>query len=155
MRAAKESTLAKPQTNTLRNSEWISLWNSKHDPVTGCMDSGSDWSLFIHKSWKESMRARHMEVFFLNQAHMVALFSTAAWHAQSWERQEALVLCAQQKLFFRHWYLMEGEEHGTIARASLHMEAITSNCALRLYPSRNEITEILIPASPLCPFPCY
>lgn len=29
----KESTLAKPQTNMLHKSEWISLWNSKHDPV--------------------------------------------------------------------------------------------------------------------------
>lgn len=41
----------------------------------------SIWSLFIHKSWKGSMHTQHMEVFFLNQVHMVALLSTAAWHA--------------------------------------------------------------------------
>lgn len=97
---------------------------------------GSDWSSFIHKSWKESMHTQHMEVFFLNQVHMVALLSAAAWHAQSWERQEALGLCAQQKWYFRHWYLMEGQELGTtaISRAPLHMEAIISNGVLRQFP---------------------
>lgn len=38
MCAAEESTLAKPQTNTGNESEWISLWNSKHDPITGRVD---------------------------------------------------------------------------------------------------------------------
>lgn len=76
-----------------------------------------------------------MEVFFLNQVHMVALLSAAAWHAQSWERQGSLVVCAQQKwIFLRRQYLMEGEEHCTISRASPHMEAITSNGAPRLSP---------------------
>lgn len=81
------------------------------------------------------MRTQHMEVFFLNQVHMVALLSTAAWHAQR-ERQEALGLCALQKLCFRHWYLMEGEElsPAAIAKAPPHMEAITSNGVLRQFP---------------------
>lgn len=97
---------------------------------------GSDWSSFIHKSWKESMHTQHMEVFFLNQVHMVALLSTAAWHAQSWKRREALGPCAQQKWLFRHWYLMEGEEPSTtaISRAPPHMEAIISNGILRQFP---------------------
>lgn len=118
---------------------------------------GSDWSSFIHKSWKESMHTQHMEVFFLNQVHMVALLSTAARHAQSWERQEALGLCAQQKWFLRHWYLMEGEEPSTtaISRALPHMEAIISNGVLRQFPQlKKEITGILIPGSPR-PFSCY
>lgn len=56
--------------------------------------------------------------------------------AGSWERREALGLCAQQKWFFRHWYLMEGEEPGTaaISRAPPHMEAIRSNGVLRQFP---------------------
>lgn len=51
----------------------------------------SIWSSFIHKSWKGSMHTQHMEVFFLNQVHMVALLSTAAWHAQRRESRRLRV----------------------------------------------------------------
>lgn len=41
--------------------------------------------------------------------------------------------------FFRHWYLMEGEEASTtaISRAPPHMEAIISNGVLRQFPQSN------------------
>lgn len=79
------------------------------------------------------MQTQHMEVFFLNQVHMLAL-STAAWYAQSWE--EDLGLSVQQKWLFWHWYLMEEEEPCTTAilRAPSHVEAIISNGVLRQFP---------------------
>lgn len=110
MCAAEESTLAKPQTNTGNKSEWISLWNSKHDPITGCVDlEAIEAYSFINLERKACAHGIWKCFPPLNRVHMVALLSTAAWRAHDWQRQEAPALCAPLKwFFFRRRYLMEG-----------------------------------------------
>lgn len=150
---AEESTLAKPQTNMLQRSEWISLWNSKHDPVTGCMDSGAieahsfinlERKACVHNIWK----------CFPWTRSTWQCYYPRHWHAPSWERLRGL--CAPQKWFSRHWYLMEQQEHSStdISRAALHMEAIKSNAVLRHFPQprRNHQNPQVFPLRPFC---CY
>lgn len=59
----------------------------------------SDWTLFIHKSWKESVHTQHVEVFFPKQVHMVALLATAAWHAQNSEAGGSGSPCSTEMIF--------------------------------------------------------
>lgn len=95
----------------------------------------SNCSLLIHKSWKESMHTQHMEVFSLNQGHMVALLATSMWHAHSWGRQEACSLSKKKGflVFFKTPVSDGGESDTALSVEPVHTEAITSNGALELY----------------------
>lgn len=95
---------------------------------------GSDWSPFIHKSWKGSMQTQHMEVFFPEPGpHGSIIIHSSMTHSELGEERGPE---PQQKWFFRHWYLMEGAESSTTAISSAppHMEAIISNGVLGQFP---------------------
>lgn len=97
---------------------------------------GSNWSLFIHKSWKGSVHTEHVEVLFLKQLHMVALLSTAAWPAfELGAVGKRLRVSAPNSNDFVDTGIRWTQKNCTIAiwRAPLHMEAIISNGPLRLF----------------------
>lgn len=118
-----ESALAKPQTNTGNEGRMdliVEFQTRAHQRPHGL---GSDWSLFIHKSWKEKHARRAYGSVSVpptpKRVHMVALLSNGRLTSSG--RAAALVA-----LFSDGGIWLREEEHGTILRAPAHMEAITS-----------------------------
>lgn len=119
-----ESSLAKPQTNTGNEGRMdliVEFQTQSHQRPCGL---GSDWSLFIHKSWKEKHARRaygsvSVPAPALNRVHMVAFLSNGCLTSSG----QAMALVA---LFSVGGIWLREEEHGTILRAPTHMEAITS-----------------------------
>ena len=126
--------------HTAKKSKWISLWNSKHEPVTGRVDEGVIEADSFITLERDEMHRQHVEVFSLNQVHMVALLSTAAWHARSREREReggSGSLCSTERTFFKTLVSDggRGTQHQQLSQEPLHTwQAIISNGVLRQFP---------------------
>lgn len=114
---------------------------------------GNHWSRFIHKSWKESMHTTYGSVFPEPDPHGSIITRSSMTCSEMREAGGSGSLCPTEMIFLDSaiWWRERNTALQYLKSSSAHggnYVKLGSSVA----PQSKWITEILIPASPLCPF---